>query len=161
MYVRTLLCSMLAVAVGLASLPSLRAEEDKDIVDTAVAAGEFKTLAKALQAAGLIDALKGAGPFTVFAPNDKAFAKVPESDLLALLQDKDKLKTVLTYHVVAGKVMAEDAAKLDTAKTLAGKELKIQTADGTVMVGKAKVIKADIKCKNGVIHIIDTVLIPE
>ena len=133
----------------------------KDIVDTAVAAGQFKTLAKALQAAGLVDTLKGEGPFTVFAPTDEAFAKVPKDKLEALLKDKKALAAVLTYHVVSGKVMAADAAKLDSAKTVQGQELSIASSDGAVKIDKAKVVKADIVCKNGVIHVIDAVLMPK
>jgi uncharacterized surface protein with fasciclin (FAS1) repeats len=129
------------------------------IVDVAVAAGSFKTLAKALEVAGLVDTLKGAGPFTVFAPTDDAFAKVPKADLDALLADKAKLTAVLTYHVVAGKVLAADVSAMKTAKTLQGQELAIDTKDG-VKVGNAKVVKADIMADNGVIHVIDTVLMP-
>ena len=130
-----------------------------DIVDTAVAAGQFKTLAKALTAAGLIDALKGEGPFTVFAPTDEAFAKIPADKLQALLQDKAALTRVLTYHVVPGKVMAADVARMTTAKTLAGPTLAIDATNG-VRIDSAKVIKADVVASNGVIHVIDTVLMP-
>jgi uncharacterized surface protein with fasciclin (FAS1) repeats len=151
--------SLLAAAVALAfSLPA-RAGATKDVVDTAVAAGQFKTLATALQAAGLIDTLKGAGPFTVFAPNDAAFAKIPKVDLDALLADKAKLTSVLTYHVVAGKVMAADVAKLKTAKTVQGASVTIDTSYG-VKVNDASVLTTDIAASNGVIHVIDTVLIP-
>ena len=132
----------------------------KDIVDTAVANGNFKTLATALQAAGLVDTLKGPGPFTVFAPTDAAFAKVPKADLDALLKDKAKLTAVLTYHVVPGKVMAKDVAGLKTAKTVNGAELTIDTSNG-VKIDGATVIKADIEAANGVIHVIDTVVIPK
>ena len=131
----------------------------KDIVDTAVAAGSFKTLATALQAAGLIDTLKGPGPFTVFAPTDAAFAKVPKADLEALLKDKAKLTAVLTYHVVSGKVMAKDV-KAGKVKTVQGSELTVTTAGG-VMVDSAKVTSTDIVADNGVIHVIDTVLMPK
>ena len=133
----------------------------KDIVDTAVAAGSFKTLATALTEAGLVDTLKGKGPFTVFAPTDDAFAKLPKGTLEALLKDKKKLTAILTYHVVAGKVMAADAAKLKTAKTVNGKSLTIKAKDGAVTINGAKVIKADIEASNGVIHVIDTVLLPK
>lgn len=129
------------------------------IVDVAVAAGSFTTLAKALEVAGLIDTLKGPGPFTVFAPTDEAFAKVPKADLDALLADKAKLTAVLTYHVVAGKVLAADVATMKTAKSLQGQDLAIDTKDG-VKIGNAKVVKADIMADNGVIHVIDTVLMP-
>ena len=131
----------------------------KDIVDTAVAAGDFKTLAKALGVAGLVDTLKGKGPFTVFAPTDEAFAKIPKADLDALLKDKAKLTAVLTYHVVAGKVMAADV-KAGKVKTVQGSELTVSTSGG-VMVDKAKVIKTDIVADNGVIHVIDTVIMPK
>jgi uncharacterized surface protein with fasciclin (FAS1) repeats len=130
-----------------------------DIVDTAVAAGSFKTLATALQAAGLIDTLKGKGPFTVFAPTDEAFAKIPKADLDALLKDKAKLTAVLTYHVVAGKVMAKDV-KAGNVKTVQGSDMMISTANG-VMVNNAKVVATDIAADNGVIHVIDTVILPK
>jgi uncharacterized surface protein with fasciclin (FAS1) repeats len=130
-----------------------------DIVDTAVAAGTFKTLATALQAAGLVDTLKGPGPFTVFAPTDEAFAKIPKADLDALLANKDKLTAVLTYHVVPGKVMAKDV-KAGKVKTVQGAELTVSTKGG-VMVNKSKVTATDIAADNGVIHVIDTVLIPK
>lgn len=131
----------------------------KDIVDTAVAAGNFKTLAAALQAAGLVDTLKGKGPFTVFAPTDEAFAKVPKADLDALLKDKAKLTAVLTYHVVPGKVMAKDV-KAGKVKTVQGSELTIATSGG-VMVDNAKVTATDIVADNGVIHVIDSVVMPK
>jgi uncharacterized surface protein with fasciclin (FAS1) repeats len=130
-----------------------------DIVDTAVAAGSFKTLAAALQAAGLVDTLKGKGPFTVFAPTDEAFAKVPKADLDALLKDKAKLTAVLTYHVVAGKVMAADV-KAGPVKTVQGSSFNVSTTGG-VMVDGAKVVKTDIVADNGVIHVIDSVIIPK
>jgi len=130
-----------------------------DIIDTAVAAGSFKTLAAALGAAGLVDTLKGKGPFTVFAPTDEAFAKIPKADLDALLKDKAKLTSVLTYHVVSGKVMAANV-KAGKVKTVQGSELTVSTSMG-VMVDKAKVVKTDIAADNGVIHVIDTVLMPK
>jgi len=130
-----------------------------DIVETAVGAGSFKTLATALGAAGLVDTLKGKGPFTVFAPTDEAFAKIPKADLEAMLKDKAKLKAVLTYHVVAGKVMAADV-KAGKVKTVQGSELTVSTSSG-VMVDNAKVIKTDIVADNGVIHVIDTVIMPK
>jgi len=131
----------------------------KDIVDTAVAAGDFKTLATALAAAGLVDTLKGKGPFTVFAPTDAAFAKIPKADLDALIKDKAKLTAVLTYHVVPGKVMAADV-KAGKVKTVQGSELTVSTSGG-VMVDKAKVTATDIVADNGVIHVIDTVIMPK
>ena len=137
---------------------SLVTVQAKDIVDTAVSAGNFKTLAAALQAAGLIDTLKGKGPFTVFAPTDEAFAKVPKEQLDALLKDKAALSNVLTYHVVSGKVMAKDV-KAGKVKTVQGGELTVATAGG-VMVDGAKVTATDIVADNGVIHVIDSVVLP-
>ena len=131
----------------------------KDIVDTAVGAGNFKTLAAALAAAGLVDTLKGKGPFTVFAPTDEAFAKIPKADLDALLKDKAKLTSILTYHVVAGKVMAADV-KAGKVKTVQGSEITISTASG-VKVDNANVVKIDITADNGVIHVIDSVVMPK
>jgi uncharacterized surface protein with fasciclin (FAS1) repeats len=146
---------IVAGAIALASV----AAQAKDIVDTAVAAGNFKTLVTALQAAGLVDTLKGKGPFTVFAPTDEAFAKIPKADLDALLKDKAKLTAVLTYHVVSGQVMAKDI-KPGKVKTLQGGELTLSTAGGVTVDG-VKVIKPDILADNGVIHVIDTVLMPK
>lgn len=131
----------------------------KDIVETAVAAGSFKTLATALQAAGLVDTLKGKGPFTVFAPTDEAFAKIPKADLDALLKDKAKLTAVLTYHVVGGQVMAKDV-KAGSVKTVQGSNITLATMGG-VTVNNAKVVSADVAASNGVIHVIDTVLMPK
>jgi uncharacterized surface protein with fasciclin (FAS1) repeats len=149
-----------AVAVAVFAAPAaVQAGQYKDIVDTAVAAGSFKTLAAALQAAGLVETLKGKGPFTVFAPTDEAFAKIPKADLEALLADKAKLTRVLTYHVVAGRVMASDVVKLKDAKTVEGQMVKIDASNG-VMINDAKVVKADIEASNGVIHVIDTVILP-
>lgn len=133
-----------------------------DIVDTAVAAGSFKTLVAAVQAAGLVDTLKGQGPFTVFAPNDEAFAKLPAGTVEDLLkpENKDKLVAILTYHVVPGKVMSADVAgKETTAKTVQGAEIKVNGTNG-VMVDGAKVIQADVAADNGVIHVIDSVIMP-
>ncbi len=130
-----------------------------DIVDTAVAAGSFTTLAAALTAAGLIDTLKGAGPFTVFAPTDEAFAKLPAGTVDALLKDIPKLTKILTYHVVAGKVMAADVVKLTSAKTVEGSEVKIDASSG-VKINESTVVTPDVAADNGVIHIIDKVLMP-
>ena len=149
---KTLVATFLALGFALSA-------QAKDIVDTAVAAGNFKTLATALGAAGLVDTLKGKGPFTVFAPTDEAFAKIPKADLDALLKDKAKLSAVLTYHVVAGKVMAADV-KAGKVKTVQGSDLTVATSGG-VMVDKAKVVKTDIVADNGVIHVIDTVIMPK
>lgn len=136
-----------------------------DIVDTAVAAGSFKTLVTAVKAAGLVDTLKGKGPFTVFAPNDDAFAKLPKGTVEGLLKDIPKLKAVLTYHVVPGKVMAADVVKLKSAKTVQGQNVKIDASKWhlhkTVKVNDANVIKADIVTDNGVIHVIDKVILPK
>ena len=147
------------VIASLIAFGALGAAHAKDIVDTAVAAGDFKTLATALQAAGLVDTLKGKGPFTVFAPTDAAFAKVPKADLDALLADKAKLTAVLTYHVVPGKVMAADV-KAGKVKTVQGSELTVSTTGG-VKVDAANVVKTDIVADNGVIHVIDSVVIPK
>jgi uncharacterized surface protein with fasciclin (FAS1) repeats len=136
----------------------------KDIIDTAVAAGSFKTLATALTEAGLIETLKGKGPFTVFAPTDEAFAKIPKKDLEALLKDKKKLTAVLTYHVVAGKVAAADVLKMkdgSKVKTVEGREFTLGLKDGKVTVDGANVIKTDIETSNGVIHVIDSVIMPK
>jgi len=147
--------SILVAALALSALTA----QAKDIVDTAVAAGDFKTLATALQKAGLVDTLKGKGPFTVFAPTDAAFAKVPKDQLDALLADKEKLTAVLTYHVVPGKVMAKDV-KAGSVKTVQGSSLTVSTSGG-VKVDSANVVKTDIVADNGVIHVIDQVVLPK
>jgi uncharacterized surface protein with fasciclin (FAS1) repeats len=137
--------------------------QEKDIVDTAVGAGKFTKLVGAVKAAGLVETLKSEGPFTVFAPSDDAFAKIPEETLNSLLQPEnaEKLKSILTYHVVSGAVMAADAMKLTSAKTVEGSELTIKVDGEIVMIDSAKVVAADIKCSNGVIHIIDSVIMPK
>ncbi|MEW6704044.1 MAG: fasciclin domain-containing protein [Pseudomonadota bacterium] len=145
--------------IALATLALAATAQAKDIVDTAVAAGDFKTLAAALQAAGLVETLKGKGPFTVFAPTDAAFAKVPKADLDALLADKQRLAAVLTYHVVPGKVMARDV-RPGKVKTVQGSELTVASGDG-VTVDNARVVKTDIVADNGVIHVIDSVVLPK
>jgi uncharacterized surface protein with fasciclin (FAS1) repeats len=139
-----------------------RAEEaaKKDIVDVAVEAGSFKTLAKALQAAGLVETLKGKGPFTVFAPTDEAFAKLPEGTLESLLKDKAKLTAVLTYHVVAGEYPAEKVVASKSLKTVQGSPIKITVGDAGVKVNQAKVLKTDIRASSGIIHVIDAVILP-
>lgn len=136
-------------------------EKKADIVETAIAAGNFSTLAKALTAAGLIDTLKGTGPFTVFAPTDDAFAKLPQQTLSDLLkpENKEKLTAILTYHVVPGKVTASQVANISQAITVQGQSLKVDTRDG-VKINDAKVIAADVEASNGVIHVIDSVLLP-
>ena len=159
-----------ALKIGLVSMmlffaiPGLAAPAPRsDIVDTAVAAGSFKTLAAALEAAGLVDALKGPGPFTVFAPTDQAFSKLPPGTVEDLLkpENKQKLQSILEYHVVAGDVMASDVVKLNSAKTLDGQSVIIRVKGEKVMVNDATVTQADIQCSNGVIHVIDTVLHPQ
>ena len=149
---------VISIAVGSASAYAA----DKDIVDTAVGAGQFKTLAAALTAAGLVDTLKGPGPFTVIAPTDAAFAKLPAGTLDTLLkpESKAKLTAILTYHVVAGKVIAADVVKLKEAKTVNGAMVAVKGDGGTVRINNAKVTTADIAASNGVIHVIDTVLLP-
>jgi len=146
---------------GAASMGAATA--DQDIVDTAVAAGSFKTLAKALQAADLVETLKGAGPFTVFAPTDEAFAKLPAGTLESLLKPENKLKLqrILKSHVVAGKVMAADVVKTSSAKAVSGDTLTIASRGGGVTVDGAKVMKTDIAASNGVIHVIDSVILPK
>jgi uncharacterized surface protein with fasciclin (FAS1) repeats len=152
-----------AIVVGLLSAPAFSGSYEKkasmDIVDTAIDAGSFNTLVTAVQKAGLVETLKGKGPFTVFAPTDAAFAKIPADKLNALLADKEALAKVLTYHVVAGKVMAKDVVKMKMAKTVQGQSITIATASG-VMVDNANVIKTDILTSNGVIHVIDSVILP-
>ena len=132
----------------------------KDIVDTAIAAGNFDTLVTAVQAAGLVETLKSEGPFTVFAPTDEAFAAIPAADLEALLADKDQLTAVLTYHVVPGKVMASDVVGLDSATTVQGSDVDIEVVDGGVKIDGANVVTTDIETSNGVIHVIDAVILP-
>lgn len=132
-----------------------------DLVDTAVSAGSFNTLVAAVKGAGLVETLKGPGPFTVFAPTDAAFAKLPPGTVEGLLKDPAKLKKILLYHVVSGKVMAADVVKLKSAKTVEGGSAKITVKGSTVMLNNAKVEKTDIACDNGVIHVIDTVLMPK
>jgi len=141
---------------------TLRKNPMHDIIDTAVSAGNFKTLAAALTAANLVDTLKGAGPFTVFAPTDEAFAKLPAGTVESLLKDIPKLTAILTYHVVAGKVMAADVMKMGgkSATTVNGASLSISTKDGVKLNGASTVVKTDIECTNGVIHVIDSVLLP-
>jgi uncharacterized surface protein with fasciclin (FAS1) repeats len=152
----------LTVAMLAGGPPSVQAQE-KDIVDTAVAAGSFQTLAKALTAAGLVETLKGKGPFTVFAPTDEAFAKLPAGTLADLLkpENKKKLTDILTYHVVPGKETAAMVTKMTSATTVNGKSLRLATSNGAVTVDGARVVKADVLVSNGVIHVIDAVLLPK
>jgi uncharacterized surface protein with fasciclin (FAS1) repeats len=160
----------LAVAIGLLAAPAIAsdcsgskatqtASKQMDIVDTAVAAGNFSTLVKAVEAAGLVDTLKSDGPWTVFAPTDEAFAAIPSETLTALIANKDQLTQVLTYHVVAGEVTSAQVVELDSAETVQGQSLTIDTSSG-VKVDNANVIKTDIQCSNGVIHVIDAVVLP-
>lgn len=162
---RTSIASMAAVVlavVGLAIGSTVARAGNQDIVDTAVDAGQLKTLVTALQAADLVDTLKGPGPFTVFAPTDEAFAKLPAGTLENLLkpENKAKLAAILTYHVVPGAVKAEQVTKLDEAKTVNGAMAKVSTRDGKVVINDAIVVRADIAASNGVIHVIDKVILP-
>jgi transforming growth factor-beta-induced protein len=152
----------LALVAIITVVSPVRAQQTRDIVDTAVAAGSFTTLAKALTAAELVDTLKGPGPFTVFAPTDDAFAKLPPGTLENLLKPENKamLRRVLTYHVVPGKVMATDVVKVSSAKAVSGDTLSVKVSGGAVMLDKARVVKTDIGASNGVIHVLDTVLLP-
>lgn len=152
----------LMMTVASSNTTSAAGADTKDIVDTAVAAGSFKTLAKALAAADLVNTLKGSGPFTVFAPTDEAFAKLPAGTLEGLLKPENKaqLQRILTYHVVSGKVMAADVVKLHSAKAVSGDTIAIATLNGGVTVDRAHVVKTDIAASNGVIHVIDAVILP-
>ena len=157
MITKFLVLAVLALAVG-----TTASATGKNIVDTAVAAGSFNTLVKAVQAADLTATLEGPGPFTVFAPTDQAFAKLPAGTLESLLkpENKDRLRAILTYHVVVGVVDAAEVAKLTSVKTVEGANLKIAANNGSVMVDNAKVVKADIRTSNGIIHVIDAVMLP-
>jgi uncharacterized surface protein with fasciclin (FAS1) repeats len=158
--------STVALAAGL-TLGTPDADETRsqdpsmNIVETAIGAGSFNTLVTAVKAAGLVETLSGEGPFTVFAPTDEAFAQIPEDQLNALLADKEALTAVLTYHVVSGKVMAEDVVKLSSAETVNGQSVDIKVMDGKVMVDGAQVVTADVEASNGVIHVINQVILPE
>jgi uncharacterized surface protein with fasciclin (FAS1) repeats len=156
---KLLLPAIVAVAALIAPARDVAAQ-GKDIVETAVAAGSFNTLAKALTAAGLVETLKGKGPFTVFAPTDEAFAKLPAGTIEKLLADKKALTEVLTYHVVAGRVTAADVSKLPSAKTVQGQDVSVRVTGGKVMINDANVVKADVAASNGVIHVIDKVILP-
>jgi len=161
-FAKKLMAGAALVALTLAMGSTVRAQ-GKDIVDTAVGAGQFKTLAAALQAAGLVETLKGKGPFTVFAPTDAAFAKLPAGTVEMLLkpENKAKLTAILTYHVVAGKVMAADVVKVTSAKTVQGGAVAVKVTGGKVTIDSANVVTTDIAASNGVIHVIDTVLMPK
>lgn len=157
--------AVVAASVLLGPAPATQNGPDSDptmnIVETAISAGSFNTLVAAVKAAGLVETLSGEGPFTVFAPTDEAFARLPEGQLEALLADKEALTAVLTYHVVAGKVMAEDVSKLSSAQTLNGQTVSVKVWDGKVMIDGAQVTTADIEATNGVIHVVDKVILPE
>jgi uncharacterized surface protein with fasciclin (FAS1) repeats len=157
---RTIVVLTAALAV-FALLAGPATAQPKDIVDTAAAAGTFKSLAAALQAAGLVQTLKGPGPFTVFAPTDEAFAKIPKADLDALLKDKAKLTAILSYHVFAGNANSSDLKQLKDLSTVHGGRIKIDASKGGLKVDGATVVKADVPAANGIIHVIDTVLIPK
>jgi len=150
----------LTLAAGSALMAAPMASDD-NIVQVAQSAGDFETLVAAVQAAGLVETLSGEGPFTVFAPTDEAFAKLPEGTLEALLNDKEKLTAILTYHVVPGKVMAADVVGLSSATTVNGQNVSIKVIDGNVMIDNAHVVATDIVASNGVIHVIDTVILPQ
>jgi len=161
---KTMLTFTSLVLVGmLAATPLARGQQQQNLVDTAVAAGSFTTLARALSAADLVGTLQGPGPFTVFAPTDEAFAKLPAGTLESLLkpENKDKLRRILAYHVVAGEVRAADVVKLQSAKAVSGDTITVKVRDGKVHVDDANVIKTDIQASNGVIHVIDTVILPK
>jgi len=151
-----------ALLIGSATPASAQYNDmnEKNIVETAVEAGSFTTLATALEAAGLVETLANGGPFTVFAPTDEAFAKLPEGTLDALLQDKERLAAILTYHVVPGEVTAEQVVGIDSAETVNGREISITVVDGNVMINDATVTQTDIKASNGIIHVIDSVILP-
>jgi uncharacterized surface protein with fasciclin (FAS1) repeats len=160
---RTIAFGLVAAALTVSAASAQAQHGKRDIVDTAVAAGSFGTLAKALQAADLVDTLKGSGPFTVFAPTDEAFAKLPASTLQDLLkpENKTKLQRILTYHVVPGRITSSEVVKLKTAKAVSGDSIEIAANGGTVTVDNARVVKADIAASNGVIHVIDSVILPD
>jgi len=158
----TLTLAVLVISfLAFASMGSTDDMEEMNIVETAIAADQFNTLVTAVKTADLVETLSGPGPFTVFAPTDEAFGKLPEGTVESLLENKEKLKNILTYHVVSGKVMSTDVVNMDSATTVNGQKITITVKDGTVMINNAKVIKADIECSNGVIHVIDTVLLPK
>jgi len=157
----TLWVAVLMISVvAFASADYMNSMGKKSIVETAVGSGKFNTLVTAVKAADLVETLSGPGPFTVFAPTDDAFAALPAGTVESLLQNKEKLQAVLTYHVIAGKVMASDVVNLKSAKTVNGQDVTIMVKDGTVMVDNAKVVMTDIECSNGVIHVIDAVILP-
>jgi uncharacterized surface protein with fasciclin (FAS1) repeats len=158
------LTAVLALALPLDAQMSMRGEDnEKDIVETAIAAGSFETLVAAVQAAGLVEVLQGEGPFTVFAPTDEAFAKLPAGTVETLLkpENREQLTAILTYHVVPGRLMAEDVLKMETLRTVQGQKIDVSLKYEKAYVGNARIIKTDIETSNGVIHVIDTVILPE
>ena len=157
---RKIVAALAITAITVGAICLARAGEEKDLIDTMTTAGQFNTLLKAASEAGLTETLKGEGPFTVFASSDQAFARLPEGTLDSLLKDKARLKAVLSYHIVPARIFSADLSKLESTKTLDGHNLTVSTSDGQVMVGKAKVVRADIKCANGIIHVIDAVCLP-
>jgi uncharacterized surface protein with fasciclin (FAS1) repeats len=157
---RLSIVALLTLTLSAGTLLAAPAMSDDNIVEIAVANGNFTTLVAAVQAAGLVETLSGEGPFTVFAPTDEAFAKLPAGTVEALLKDKEKLASILTYHVVAGKVMAADVVNLESATTVNGQDVEIKVWDGKVMIDGATVVMTDIEASNGVIHVIDTVILP-
>jgi uncharacterized surface protein with fasciclin (FAS1) repeats len=158
----TLWVAVLMISVvAFASADYMNSIGKKSIVETAIGAGQFNTLVTAVKAADLVETLSGPGPFTVFAPTDDAFAALPAGTVESLLQNKDKLQAILTYHVVPGKVMASDVVNLQSAKTANGQMVTIKVKEGVVMVDNAKVVMTDIECTNGVIHVIDAVILPK
>lgn len=161
LYAAAALAASLALPAAASAQSHSTHQASKDIVQTAVGAGTFNTLVAAVKAAGLVETLQGKGPFTVFAPTDAAFAKLPAGTVENLLANPDKLAKILTYHVVPGKVMAADVVKVSSAKAVSGDTLSIKVSGDTVMVDGARVVKTDIVASNGVIHVLDTVLIPK
>ncbi|HSM60100.1 MAG TPA: fasciclin domain-containing protein [Longimicrobiales bacterium] len=158
--IRTLTTALAAATLATAPTAVEAQTQDEDIIGVAAAAGSFETLAAALQAAGLVETLQGEGPFTVFAPTDEAFAKLPAGTVEALLADKAKLTRILTYHVVAGRVTADQVVGLDRAQTVAGLAAPVRVEDGSVWIAGAKVVATDVMASNGVIHVIDSVMLP-
>ena len=157
---RKIVAALALAALSLGAIRLARAGQEKDLIETMTAAGQFNTLLKAAAEAGLTETLKGEGPYTVFAPSDQAFARLPEGTLDSLLKDKIRLKAVLSYHIVPARIPSADMAKLESTKTLDGHNLTVSTSEGQVVVNKAKVVRPDIKCANGLIHVIDAVCLP-
>jgi uncharacterized surface protein with fasciclin (FAS1) repeats len=157
---RKIVVALALAAMTLGVVRFVRAGEEKDLVETMTMAGQFNTLLKGATEAGLTQTLKGEGPYTVFAPSDQAFARLPEGTLESLLKDKTRLKAVLSYHIVPARISSAEMAKLESTKTLDGRNLSVSTSDGQVVINKAKLVRPDIKCANGIIHVIDAVCLP-